>query len=104
MNQVGVEDCVQEALDYLGHRGVERVWLHVDVDVLDPKVMPAVDDHLPGGLSYRALRATLQRILASGLITGLDVTIFDPTLDPDGALAAVLTSTLRKGLMETPGD
>lgn len=104
MNEVGVGTTVEEALNHLGHRGVDRIWLHVDVDVLDSVVMPAVDDHLPGGLSYQALQATLQRVIASGLIAGVDVTIFDPTLDPDGSLAAVLTSTLKEGLIASPRD
>ena len=30
-------------------RGVEGIWIHVDADVLDDRVMPAVDYRLPGG-------------------------------------------------------
>jgi arginase len=34
---------------------LSRYWVHVDVDVLDPAVMPAVDAPDPGGIAYTEL-------------------------------------------------
>jgi hypothetical protein len=52
--------------------------LHVDVDVFDPTVMPAVDSPDPGGLTPAEL-VELLVLLASRAI-GVQVTVFDPDL------------------------
>jgi len=61
--------------------------------------MPAVDSPQSDGLRYDELTALLKAIMASGLITGMEVTIFDPDFDPDGhyarELAAILAESLR---------
>jgi arginase len=71
-------------------------WLHLDVDVLDPSVMPAVDSPAPGGLTPADLTALL-RVLAPPA-TGAHVTVFDPDLDPGGDYARLLADCLAEGL------
>ena len=68
-------------------------WLHVDADVLD---LAAVDSPAPGGLSFDELSALLQRL--RGGAVGVQVTVFDPDLDPDGSQARGLTECLVEGL------
>ena len=94
----GPAEAAGRALATLTGRGVEGFWIHVDTDVLDPEMMPAVDAPEPGGLSHEELVALLQPLTASPLATGMELTIFDPDLDPDGHLAADLTDTLVTGL------
>jgi len=71
--------------------GLDGFFVHADVDVLDPSVMPAVDAPDPGGLTYDELVGVLRPLLAAPGCVGLEITIFDPDLDPDGKLAAELT-------------
>jgi arginase len=73
-------------------------WIHLDVDILDDAIMPAVDYRLPGGLSWAELESVLWIALAGDGAVGLDVTIFNPRLDPDGRIAARLTECLGRGL------
>ncbi|MEV8554105.1 arginase family protein [Streptomyces glaucescens] len=77
-------------------------WVHLDADVLDDALMPAVDYRLPGGLSWAELTQVLRTALRDGRAVGLDVTIFNPRLDPDGTLAARLVRCLRAGLGRGP--
>lgn len=70
-------------------------WIQVDVDVLDPIHMPAVDSPDPGGLSPDEL-IDLLRGLAPGA-WGASVTIFDPDLDPDGVHARALSRVIAEG-------
>jgi len=77
-----------------GH--LDGYWLHLDVDILDPEVMPAVDSPDPGGLSPAELTELLTA-LAPGA-AGAQVTVFDPDLDPDGRYARLLTDILTAGL------
>jgi arginase len=91
----GIEQAVRDALVHLGREGgPARFWIHLDVDVLDDTIMPAVDYRLPGGLSWAELTVVLEAALASGRAAGLEVTIFNPTLDADGRIARVLVDTL----------
>ena len=72
--------------------------MHLDADVLDDAVMPAVDYRMPGGLSWKELATVLQVAIASGRAIGLNITIFNPKLDTDGSVAAAFVDTLVKGL------
>jgi arginase len=72
-----------------------RFWLHVDLDVLSVAAMPAVDYHLPGGLGWDELAALLHPLTASPALLGMDVTIYNPSLDPGRVLAPVIVELLR---------
>ena len=76
--------------------GVEGCWLHVDVDILDPAVLPAVDSPVAGGLDANELTALLATLAPTAI--GADVTIFDPDLDPTGGGAGLLTDIVVEGL------
>jgi arginase len=73
-------------------------WLHLDVDVLDPSVMPAVDAPDPGGIAYPELELLLRGLAGAAECIGADVTVFDPDFDPDGLYARDLVSVLVAGL------
>ncbi|MFE3138041.1 arginase family protein [Streptomyces scopuliridis] len=65
-------------------------WVHLDADVLDPEVMPAVDSPDAGGLLPDELAVLLRTLVRSERCVGLNVTIYDPDLDPDGTAGALL--------------
>lgn len=58
---------------------LDGFWVHLDVDILDGEVLPAVDSPDPGGLEHEHLLALLQPLLASPGCMGIDIGIFDPT-------------------------
>jgi arginase len=68
--------------------------------VLDDEVMPAVDSPQPGGLSRNELIEMLRVLLASRLAAGMEVTIFDPDLDPDGTVASAFADNLVVALAD----
>lgn len=73
-------------------------WLHVDVDVLDPAVMPAVDAPDPGGIAYAELQLLISGLVRSPDCLGMELTVFDPDYDPDGEYAQEVVDTLVAGL------
>ncbi|MEV5962262.1 arginase family protein [Kribbella sp. NPDC051952] len=77
---------------------LDGFWVHLDVDILDAEIMPAVDSPDPGGIDHDQLRALLRPLLAAPNCVGIDIGIFDPDLDPDGVYAAELTDTLVASL------
>lgn len=95
----GVERAAYDALAHLDREdGPAGFWIHLDVDVLDDAIMPAVDYRLPGGLSWEELTAVLRPAVASDRAGGLDVTIFNPTLDADGRIVHALVDALVAGI------
>ena len=57
----GVEASARRVIARLEERGLDRAWLHVDLDVLDEAVMPAVDSPGKPGFSYDELSALCRR-------------------------------------------
>ncbi|MFI9169371.1 arginase family protein [Streptomyces lincolnensis] len=95
---LGAPDAARQALDRLASGPRAGHWVHVDVDVLDDALMPAVDYRLPGGLTWSELECVLGMAVRDERAVGLDVTIFNPRLDPDGSIAARLVACLRSAL------
>jgi arginase len=62
-------------------------WVHFDVDVLDDAIMPAVDYRHDGGLSWAEAARLVRGLLGQPGACGLDVTIYNPNLDPDRSIA-----------------
>jgi arginase len=73
-------------------------WLHVDVDILDPSHLSAVDSPDPGGVDPGELTELLAALAPGAL--GAHITIFDPDLDPSGAQSRLLAEILAVGLRE----
>ncbi|MGY5105520.1 arginase family protein [Streptomyces sp. 900105245] len=78
------------AVEAFGAPGLDGFWVHLDADVLDPSVMPAVDSPDPAGLLPGELERLLRPLLAAPRCVGLNITIYDPDLDPDGTAGALL--------------
>lgn len=99
VREQGVETAAHGAVAHLEREdGPEGFWIHLDADVLDDAIMPAVDYRLPGGLSWQELSDVLRAAAASPRAVGLEVTIFNPTFDPDGTIARDLVDALVAGL------
>ncbi|MFD7436280.1 arginase family protein [Streptomyces sp. NPDC059861] len=97
MRALGAAAAARQAVERLS-RAPGGYWVHLDVDVLDDAIMPAVDYRQPGGLTWLELEDVLSTALADERAVGLDVTIFNPRLDPDGSIAVDLSECLRHGL------
>ena len=99
MRALGAENAAAQALDrLLGHGKVAGFWIHLDADVLDDAAMPAVDYRLPGGLSAAELSVILRTLVDSGKAVGLEITVFNPALDPDGSIARRFVRSIAEGL------
>jgi arginase len=101
LRQVGVEATMERVLRRLASPDLDGFWIHLDADALDDAVMPAVDYRIPDGLRWDELVAILRTAVASGKTRGIDVTIFNPKLDSDGAIARRFVQALCDGLVDT---
>jgi len=94
----GAGEAAHRAIEDLSRPEVLGIWIHLDADVLDDAVMPAVDYRMPGGLSFEELATILQIAIASHRAVGLNITIFNPRLDSDGSIAVAFVDAIVRGL------
>ncbi|MCP9485786.1 MAG: arginase family protein [Gaiellaceae bacterium MAG52_C11] len=76
---------LNEALDTLRER-VSDVYLHVDLDVLDPSVGRANRFACDGGFTLEELELAVDAVQARFTVCAAAVTAYDPDEDPDGAI------------------
>ena len=95
-----IATTASQAVDILANNELlDGFWIHLDADVLDDSIMPAVDYRLGGGgLSFSELSELLKILVASDRAVGMDITIFNPRLDLDGSIARRFVSSLIQGL------
>ena len=91
--------AASQAVEMLVNDELNGFWIHLDADVLDDSIMPAVDYRLAGGgLSFSELSELLKTIVASNHAVGMDITIFNPRLNLDGSITRRFVSSLVQGL------
>lgn len=78
--------------------GDRPIWLHLDLDVLDPAVLPAVTYPQPDGPDWEQLAALLTPLAQAPQLLGVSVADFRPDLDPTGGLALRVVELLAKTL------
>jgi arginase len=98
IRRAGTGAALERALDWLTRPELLGFWVHLDADVLDDAVMPAVDYRMPDGLTFDELATVLRGAVAGGRMVGIDITIFNPALDPGGAIAAGFADAIARGL------
>lgn len=86
----GVASALGPPLEALRSR-VEGVYLHVDIDVLDPVVAPGVDYRSPGGLSLQEMDEAIRLIAVHVRVKAAALTAYNPDYEKD-------ERTLKAGL------
>lgn len=92
----GPAATVDAARARLAAPGTNGFWIHIDADVIDPAEVPAVDSPEPGGLMLGELADLLRPLAHHPQALGLELTIYDPKLDPDRTSAARLATLLER--------
>jgi arginase len=96
----GIDAAANHIGRMLAAAPVKGFWLHVDVDVIDSTLLPAVDSPENCGLGWAEFDAALGAFLRDPKLVGLNIGIFDPELDLGGDLARQIATVLRRRLIE----
>lgn len=107
-HDAGIAAGLEQALAHLDGRGVTSVHVSLDLDALDPTVLPGTGTKAPGGLTFREASQVLRRLGAwNGPIVSLDMVELNPLLDPTGhstRVASLLLATVLGMRMLPPRD
>ena len=84
----GESSWIERSLDLM----TENVYLTIDLDVLDPSIMPSTGTPEPGGLEWYPLLNYLKKVFQSKTVVGFDLVEFAPIggLKAPGFLVAKL--------------
>ncbi len=109
VTMVGLRSLCTEEADYLHKRGLRSfyaqdyakhesaadvaaalgpdVYVSIDLDVLDPSLMPAVTHPVPGGLGWGVVLRLLRAVARERRVVGFDVVELAPQLGPPASAA-----------------
>ena len=77
-----------------------QVWVHIDIDVVDPADMPAVASPVSGGPSLSALAELLRELAAVSDVRGIELCGYDPTKDATARLVAPLAELMSAAVRQ----
>ncbi|MDY6765531.1 MAG: agmatinase [Halobacteria archaeon] len=81
VREEGIEACVEEAIEHATD-GVERVYLTVDIDSLDPAYAPGTGTPEPGGLTSSDLLRAMDILGECDEVGAMDLMEVAPKSDP----------------------
>jgi arginase len=96
LREKGIEKTTVEFLNMVKSRKLDGFWIHIDVDVLNHNIMPAVDSPQPDGFTYEELSELFLLLLSDKKAAGINITILDPELDPTGEFTVAFTYQLTR--------
>ncbi|HEY0945478.1 MAG TPA: arginase family protein [Opitutaceae bacterium] len=98
VNAHGAVAALERVARWLARGPAGKFWLHVDVDVLAPALLPAVDSPDEGGIDWAAFETILGGLVSRPEFIGANIGIYDPELDPDRRYARQLVEVLARVL------
>ena len=84
LRKTGIEKCTSQFLKMVDENELDGFFIHLDVDVLNDDIMPAVDSRQKDGLNYPEFDNLLCMLLSNPKAIGIEITILDPNLDQEG--------------------
>lgn len=97
VRKLGAERAMRDATEKLS-RFCERIYIHMDIDVLEPSEMKAIHMSAPDGLTLADCASALRAVRETGKLCGLAVMVFNARKDPNRTEAGKLTRMIIDGL------
>jgi arginase len=87
--------ALADALDDLGSR-VGRVYVHLDLDVLDAEKVGMANEYgIPGGMDTAQLEEALDMVRERFTVAAAGIASYDPSFDTDGHVLQAATAGAR---------
>ncbi len=84
LRAVGIRSITDSFLTRMNEKKWDGFFIHLDVDVLNDDIMPAVDSRQNDGLSYDELYKILYPLISDPKAVEIEISILDPDLDEQG--------------------
>lgn len=94
--RIGPAAVIDRIRKMLARKPKQGYWIHLDIDVLDQAMMPAVDSPGSPGIPPDDLVIIIASFVEDPRCRGMTVTVFDPDLDPGGCLVSTIVNLLAQ--------
>lgn len=88
---------IQTVQDILNQLNGKKVYVTIDLDILDPAIFPGTGTPEPGGITYRELETVFKAIKDADIeLVGADLVELSPHYDQSGVSTIVACKVLRE--------
>ena len=94
VKKTGAADVAEEAARHLENRS-DWIACHLDVDVVDPSFIPAVNYPTPGGLTMDEAAMVVREVVKTGKVRVLEVAAYNASKDRRGPSAKAVVALLQ---------
>ena len=94
VKKIGAADVAEEASRHLDNRS-DWIACHLDVDVVDPEIIPSVNYPTPGGLSVEETSVIISKLIGTGKMRAIELAAYNPSKDKSAATARKIVELLR---------
>ena len=94
VKKMGAADVAEEAARHLDNRS-DWIACHLDVDVVDPGLIPSVNYPTPGGLTIEETSIVVGKLIGTGKLRVIEVAAYDPSKDKRAASAKRIVGLLN---------
>ena len=78
----------------------KSIWIHVDLDVVDPALMFAVSHPTPNGITFERLSELMSAIGTAGTVQGMEICGYQPAKDPERLLTKRIAAAVAETLSQ----
>ncbi|EEH63954.1 putative arginase [Gleimia coleocanis DSM 15436] len=89
----GLAACLEEIVKHF--QAVDRVHVSLDLDSMDPELIPGVSVPVPGGFTPADTHQILRALLENTSVCSLDLVEYNPELDVDDVSAKYVLETVE---------
>ncbi|MHA2326791.1 MAG: arginase family protein, partial [Promethearchaeota archaeon] len=90
----GLDNFIDKILAFLKSKNLNKLYVSIDIDALDPSIAPGTGYAIPGGFSYREMWKILKVVAANFNIIGFDLVEVAPNLDLANKMTSILAVKL----------
>ena len=81
---------------FIEERGIRHLHLSIDIDVLDPELVPGTGVPVPNGISEETYMAIICHVAALPILCSLDIVEYIPSLDKGDITKSLCLETIRQ--------
>jgi len=94
VKKTGAADVAEEAARHLSNRS-DWIVCHLDVDIIDPELIPSVNYPTPGGLTLEETELIIRTLLKTEKMRVLDIAAYNATKDTNNSSARKIVDLMK---------
>ena len=95
----GVDNIVERIGYHISNMSASKIYLSIDIDVIDPKIAPGTGVPVPNGINVETLLKFIDVIARTGKVKGAELVEVNPTIDDENGTTTILAINIIEYLI-----